>query len=133
MPHRHDPSAGEYPDPNQGEIGFLESRRVASDAWRITFEDLPHPRYTQTRYTIHTPGGKLTTTLRANAQTAWVAEHLIKRREDIELIAQFATAPKCDVNAVNAHAEVYGERGIVRGHIPCFDIFGQPGCWQDAA
>ncbi len=137
VPHRHDPNAGEYPDPNQGEIGFLESRRVASDEWRITAQDLLHPRYTQTRYTIHTPGGKLTTTLRANAQTAWVAEHLIKRREDIgdgiALIGQFATAPKCDVNAVNAQAEAYGERGIVRGHIPCFDLFGQPGCWQDAA
>lgn len=25
-----------------------------------------------------------------------------------------------------------GDRGIVRGHIPPFDVFGQPGTWQDA-
>ena len=39
----------------------------------------------------------------------------------------------CDVEAVNREAEAFGERGLVRGHICCFDVFGQPGCWQDAA
>ncbi|HVO71338.1 MAG TPA: hypothetical protein VMT24_14910, partial [Aggregatilineaceae bacterium] len=34
VPHRPDPSRGEYYDPLQGEIGFLESRRVATDQWR---------------------------------------------------------------------------------------------------
>jgi uroporphyrinogen-III decarboxylase len=48
------------------------------------------------------------------------------------LIADFATAPKCDVEAVNAAADDYGQRGLIRGHICCFDVFGQPGCWQDA-
>ncbi len=33
---------------------------------------------------------------------------------------------------VNRAADAMGERGIVRGHICCFDVFGQPGCWQDA-
>ena len=27
----------------------------------------------------------------------------------------------------------FGERGLVRGHICCFDVFGQPGTWQDAS
>ena len=40
-PHRCDPAAGEYYDPLQGEPGFLESRRVASDQWRVYSEDVP--------------------------------------------------------------------------------------------
>ena len=42
-------------------------------------------------------------------------------------------APKCDVAAINEAADNFGDRGLMRGHIPCFDGFGQPGCWQDAA
>jgi uroporphyrinogen decarboxylase len=57
---------------------------------------------------------------------------LIKQKQDIDVIGEFATAPKCDVAEVNRAAEEMGERGIVRGHICCFDVFGQPGCWQDA-
>ena len=34
---------------------------------------------------------------------------------------------------MNAEAVVFGERGIVRGAVPGFPVFGQPGCWQDAA
>jgi hypothetical protein len=45
----------------------------------------------------------------------------------------FAPAPVCDVDLVNARAEAFGERGLIRGSIPSFDIYGQPGCWQDAA
>jgi hypothetical protein len=70
--------------------------------------------------------------LQSNDQTAWVAEHLVKDKKDIDLIAEFVTVPKCDVEAVNRVADAYGERALIRGHIPCFDVFGQPGCWQDA-
>ena len=34
-PHRPDPAANEYFDPNQGEPGFLESRRIVTDNWRV--------------------------------------------------------------------------------------------------
>ena len=37
-PHRPDPAEGEYYDPNQGEPGFLESRRIATDQWRVESE-----------------------------------------------------------------------------------------------
>jgi uroporphyrinogen-III decarboxylase len=37
------------------------------------------------------------------------------------------------VAAEKREATAFGDRGIVRGHICCFDVFGQPGCWQDAA
>jgi len=70
--------------------------------------------------------------LQSNEYTSWVVEHLVKEKKDIELIAEFATAPKCDVEAVNREAEAFGQRGIIRGHICCFDVFGQPGTWQNA-
>jgi uroporphyrinogen decarboxylase len=42
------------------------------------------------------------------------------------------TTPNCDVEALNNVTAEWGDRGLVRGHICCFDLFGQPGCWQDA-
>jgi hypothetical protein len=131
--HRPDPDAGEYSDPSQGEPGFLEARRVVSDSWRFSTQDLPHPEYRTVRLSIETPKGKLSTVLQSNEHTTWVTEHLVKEKKDVDLIGEFATAPKCDVEAVNRAADAFGERGMVRGHICCFDPFGQPGCWQDAA
>jgi uroporphyrinogen decarboxylase len=133
VPHRPDTDKGEYYDPLQGEIGFLESRRISTGQWRIEYEDVPHPKYKTTRYYFKTPKGVLTTLLQTNDHTTWVVEHLIKDKKDIDLIGEFVTAPKCDVDAVNETAAAYGDRGLVRGHICCFDVFGQPGTWQDAA
>jgi hypothetical protein len=133
VPHRPDTSKEEYYDPLQGEIGFLESRRVSTDQWRVEYEKLPDSKYKSARYRFVTPKGVLTTVLQSNEHTSWVAEYLIKRKQDIDLIGEYVTAPKCDVEEVNQGAEAYGGRGIVRGHICCFDVFGQPGTWQDAA
>ena len=133
VPHRPDESAGEYCDPEQGEPGFLESRRVATDHWRVLSQAIPDQQYRTTRYRFVTPKGELTMILQSDQHTTWVAEHLIKETSDIDLIGEFATAPKCDVEAVNREAEAFGDRGLVRGHICCFDVFGQPGTWQDAA
>jgi uroporphyrinogen decarboxylase len=132
VPHRPDPPSGEYYDPLQGPIGFLESRRISSDSWRVVWEDVPGQQYTTTRYKFVTPGGTLTLVLQSNEHTAWVVEHPIKEKRDIDLIGRFATAPKSDIEAVNRAANEYGERALVRGHICCFDVFGQPGTWQDA-
>lgn len=131
--HRPDTAKGEYYDPNQGEPGFLESRRIVSDNWRIESEEIYDPNYKTTRYKFITPKGALTMILQANDYTAWVAEHLIKEKKDIDLIDEFATHPKCNVEDINKQVEVFGDRGIVRGWICCFDVFGQPGCWQDAS
>ncbi len=133
VPHRPDPSKGEYADPEQGEIGFLEARRVSTDQWRVHWQEIPDPKYKTVRYTFVTPKGSLTMVLQSNEQTAWVAEYLIKDKKDIDLLGEYMTAPKCDVEEVNKTADAFGERGLVRGHICCFDVFGQPGCWQDAA
>jgi hypothetical protein len=131
--HRPSNPDTEYPDPGQGQIGFLDARRVASDQWRIREEPLPGHAYPTVRYTLETPGGSLSTVLQSNQHTTWVTEHLIKDPRDIDLIANYATSPACDVEAINRAAEDFGDQGLVRGHFCCFDIYGQPGCWQDAA
>jgi uroporphyrinogen decarboxylase len=132
VPHRPDPAKGEYADPLQRELGFLESTRVASPTWHVEFEDLPGRDRKATRYRFVTPKGSLGMVIEDDGRSAWVAEPLIKQKRDIDLIGEFATAPKCDISSVNRTADAVGERGIVRGHICCFDVFGQPGCWQDA-
>src|ERR1039458_1833925 len=125
-------SAGEYPDPLQGEIGFLESRRVSSPEWHVESEDCSEGARRLTRYRFVTPRSELSMVIEDAGYTARVREPLIKQQQDIDVIGEFATAPKCDVAEVDRAAEEMGERGIVRGHICCFDVFGQPGCWQDA-
>ena len=117
----------------QAQPGFLEARRVATDQWRVFAEEVPDQTYPTTRYRFVTPKGELSMVLQSNEYTAWVSERLVKKKTDIELIGDYVTAPKCDVEAVNREAAAFGDRGIVRGHICCFDVFGQPGCWQDAA
>lgn len=103
-----------------------------TENWRIEWEDVPGGRSTR-RVRIVTPKGSLTTTMESNEHTTWCTEHFIKTKHDIELIAAFCPAPRTDVEALNREADAFGERGLVRGTICCFDIFGQPGCWQDAA
>jgi len=71
--------------------------------------------------------------LQSNEHTTWLVEHVIKEKSDIDILARYMPAPKCDVDVVNEAAVSFGERGLIRGHIPPFDGFGQPGCWQDAA
>lgn len=131
--HRPDEVAGERSDPSQAELGFLEARRVVTDQWRIAVEPIAGRDYETKRYRFITPGGDLSMVLQSNEHTAWVTEHLIKERRDIALLGEFMPAPKCDVSAVNREADAFGERGVVRSHICTFDVFGQPGCWQDAA
>ena len=131
-PHRPDPARGEYFDPDQGEPGFLESRRIATDNWRVLCESIPGRERRTTRCRFVTPKGTLSMVLEADQHTAWVVEPLVKQKRDIDLIGEYATAPKCDVAAVNQAAEAFGQRGLVRGYICCFDVFGQPGTWQDA-
>ncbi len=131
--HRHDPANGEYPDPEQGEIGFLEAQRVSTDDWRVHAEEIPNQPYKTVRYNFVTPKGTLSMVIESDEHTAWVGEYLIKNKRDIDLLGEYVTAPKCDVEAVNKAADALGERGLLRGHICCFDVFGQPGCWQDAA
>ena len=124
-------SAGDYYDPGHTELGFLEARRVSSDSWRFKVEKLDNKDYDTSRFSIITPKKTLSMVLQSDKHTTWVAEYLIKEKSDIDIIARYMTQPKCDVEAVNDAADQFGDRGLVRGHIACFDGFGQPGCWQD--
>jgi len=126
-----DENAGEYFDPGHSSLGFLEARRVCSDNWRFEVVKLENRPYKTIQFSIITPVKTLSMILQSDAHTTWVAEHLIKEKKDIDIIARYMTYPKCDVRAINEVAEVFGDRGLVRGHIACFDGFGQPGCWQD--
>jgi uroporphyrinogen decarboxylase len=133
VPYKPDTAHGEYFDPNQTFVHPLDhTRRIVSDNWRIECETLPDPEYRTTRYHFVTPRGELSMVLQGNQHTDWVVEPLIKEKRDIDLIADYVTHPKADVEAVNRTAAEFGERGLVRGHICYFDIYGQPGCWQDA-
>ncbi|MDZ7265012.1 MAG: hypothetical protein ONB16_10535 [candidate division KSB1 bacterium] len=132
VPHKPDESKGHYYDNNQPQVDYWDSRRIASDQWQISSEELPDDQYRTIRYYFKTPKKTLTMVTQSNVHTTWVAEHLVKDKSDIDIIAEFVTAPLCDVKAINQIAADFGERGLVRGHICCFDVFGQPGCWQDA-
>jgi uroporphyrinogen decarboxylase len=131
---KHKPASGtgDYFDPLQGEPGFLEARRIWSSQWRTEWEDVPDDTYKTRRYRFVTPKGALTMVTQSNDQTTWVSEHPVKNKRDIDLIGEFVTTPRCDVEAVNLAVEEFGERSLARSHVPCFDVYGQPGVWQDA-
>lgn len=128
-----DGTKGETYDPTHQDVDYVASRRICSLTWRIETQDIPDEEYETTRFRIITPKRTLTMVLQSTGYTNWVTERLIKEKSDIEILADFAPVPKCDVEKVNRLADEYGGRGLVRGNIPCFDIYGQPGCWQDAA
>lgn len=131
IPLRGDPARGEYLDPDQGPLESLQVPRVISDSWRIESEVTPGDSYMTKRFRITTPQKTLTATLQSNVYTEWVSEPLVKEKADIEIVERYQTQPLCDVEAVNRAADEMGERGIVRGFGISFDIYGQPGCWQD--
>jgi len=133
MAYTFDPRKKEYYDPLHTELGFLEARRISSDEWRFDIEYLQGCEYPTQRFSIITPKGTLSMVLQSDIHSTWVAEYLIKEKKDIDLIAEYATSPLCDVQAINQRAKAFGNTGLVRGHICCFDGFGQPGTWQDAA
>jgi hypothetical protein len=132
VPHKPKPGSDDYVDPLQGPLGFLESHRVSNDSWRIFSEDAARDGRKFTRFRFATPDGDLTMITEDRGYTTWVAEPLVKQKRDIDLIAKYVTTPCCDVDEVNRVAAEYGQRGLVRGHICAADVFGQPGCWQDA-
>ncbi len=103
------------------------------DCWRVEVEEIPETRLHTTRYRITTPGGALSMALEDDGNCQWVSERLIRRKQDIELIERFAPVPVCALEDVDREATAFGNRGIVRGTVPGFPIYGQPGCWQDAA
>lgn len=132
-PRRPDPATDDYLDPAHAAACLREPRRVVSANWRIEARELSDREYRTIRYDVVTPRRTLSMVLQSSPETSWVSERLIKEKSDIDAIGSFATAPHCDADEVNRLAAAYGERGLVRGSICGFDVYGQPGCWQDAA
>ena len=129
----HQPMPGSGAEFEPGHVpGFLEARRLTSPTWRFTHREILGREFATIRHEIVTPRGTLTMELQSNAFTSWVSEHLLKEKADIELIGEFAPQPVCDVAAINRCVDERGETALIRGHINCFDLYGQPGCWQDA-
>ncbi len=97
--------------------------------WRIHIREevLPNGDIVH-HYSFATPEGELTLVTRSNEITTWILEHLVKREEDVDLIARHMPLPRLDKQALaRAYAEM-GDDGIMRTAIPGF----QPGAWQDA-
>jgi hypothetical protein len=130
--HRADPSRNERVHPDHSPA-HLEPDLISSETWKMSSEPIPDPQYPTVRYSFHTPRKTLSMVLQSDEHTTWVTERLVKEKTDIDLIAEYATHPVADVQEVNRLVEQSGGRGVVRGTINCFDIYGQPGCWQDAA
>ena len=129
-PHCPDEAQGDFYDAAQKNP---PTRRILNDRWRIVEEAVEGQEYLTARFRFITPKGELTMVRQKNQYTSWTTEHLVKKPEDIELIAEFCTAPLCEVEEVNRQADALGDQGLLRGTICCFDGAGQPGCWQDAA
>lgn len=127
-------SPQEYFDPAHEEPGFLEAKRICSDQWVFSEEEIETgPKGITKRFNIITPEKTLSMVLRSDKQSTWVLEHLIKEKKDIDIIARHMVRPVCNVETINRKAKEIGDEALLRGHIICFDGFGQPGCWQDAS
>jgi len=125
------PGPGFRVDP--GADPALEPWSHVSDLWRVERSSIHNAGFRTVRYTINTPRQPLSMVLQDDGRTAWVAERLVKNKGDIDVIAEFAPVPLCDPGPVEAARAGLGDRGIVRGAVPGFALYGQPGCWQDAA
>ncbi len=101
--------------------------------WRLEQETIPNPDYHTTRSRFVTSRGTLTMLLQDDGRTAWVRERLLKEKRDLDVLTAITLEPACDLPAVASAAAGLGDRGIVRGAVPGFPVYGQPGCWQDAA
>jgi uroporphyrinogen decarboxylase len=131
--NRADKSRGEFFDfdpkkPSSPGSSFLNSKN-----WLIKSESISKKKFKTIRFFCITPRKTLSMVLESDDLTSWTTERLIKEKSDVDIFALYAPIPLCDVNLVNREAEDFGERGLIRGTIPGFSIYGQPGCWQDAA
>lgn len=109
-------------------INVFEVTGETSENWKVSETKSVKEGYYVTNYVIETPEGTLTTAVGTNAMTSWVTEHLIKREEDIRLLAKYRPVPSLNKKLVWDTYDALGDNGILRTF-----IWGkQGGCWQDA-
>ena len=128
-PYKPDSTKGQYFS-DKNATGY---EGIVSDTWRITTESIADDSYRTIRYNFDTPDGHLSMVVKHNEYTRWVCEHLIKEHKDLDVIIKNAPVFLCDIDQVRAHSEAMGQSGLVRSIVPSFDVYGQPGCWQDAS
>jgi len=104
------------------------SDRAAPD-WMVEVEVLDHTSEALRRqYRVRTPSGSLSYRTEGNCRTTWITEHLVKHKEDIDLVARHMPVPKVNRESVQRAYDQLGDAGILRGF-----VWGdQAGCWQHA-
>jgi hypothetical protein len=130
LPLKPDPDLGQYWSPP---IHNHRESLIETDEWNIRWEEIPGKEYPTFRYRFITPGGELSLVYQEQQHTGWLLEPILKTKKDIDILGKYMPPLFGDEDAVNQQALEFGERGIIRGHFPFFEIFGQPGCWQDAS
>ena len=107
--------------------GAVKTRKY-SDEWIDEAEIINHDVNNMiVNHTIHTPKGILTYKTEGNEKTTWIAEFLIKEKEDIYLL-KYMPVPKLDKKRIEKEYDRIGNHGILRGF-----VWGdQAGCWQQA-
>jgi len=118
---------------NEEKGEYFEGEYINSSTWKVKYYDIPDNEYKTQRFEIITPKKTLTMVLQSNEHTTWIAEHLIKEKNEIDILAEYMPWPTYDVEKINEEYERYGDKGLLRAHILGFNIYGQPGCWQDLA
>jgi len=110
-------------------IPNAEKFLVTTPEWREEIEIVrDHPDDKLLNHRITTPGGQLTYKTGGNRTTTWITEYLIKRHEDVELIAKYLPVAKLNAQAISKEYDRIGDAGILRGF-----VWGdQAGCWQHA-
>ena len=115
---RRDAAKGEYFDPNQTFIHPLDHTTASSPTTGASRRKrCPTRNTTPCATALSRPKARSRWCCRQpNTRPGW-SSRWSRRKRDIDLIADYATHPQCDVEAVNRAAEAFGERGLVRGHI----------------
>jgi uroporphyrinogen decarboxylase len=110
-------------------IPNAERYTVQSPEWKEKIEVInPDPLNKILHHTITTPDGTLTYKTGGNLTTTWITEYLIKRHEDVDLIARYMPVARLDKTKITAAYDAVGDAGILRGF-----VWGdQAGCWQHA-
>ncbi len=109
-------------------ITYYETLPAESDTWKAVTTHAAGPNCDILDTVIETPGGTLTCRHGRNDMTTWVIDHLIKRPEDIELLARYQPIPVLNRAGAMAVYDRLGDSGILR----TFICGAQGGCWQDA-
>ena len=132
-PVKANESAGDFIQDEFSQGDIMQPHPVSNENWRIKQQRIEGEKYPTVRYSFITPEKTLTMTLQSNEYTSWVTDPLIKEKNDIDILAKYLPHPLCDTGQVNSKADDYGQTDLIRGTVLCFDLFGQPGVWQDAA